>query len=166
MRSRRGSIDDMALFLVVVFAVGVAFVMLYLGFDTAIDAMILNPQINASSEAVGTLQTTQGILPRLDYLFLMVFIGMAIAIIVISLIVAGNPVFMFLYTLALVVMTAAATILSFAWDTITTKSIFLAIMNDYTITNHIIHYFGYYFAAVGCIAFIAMFIRFQMIQNV
>ena len=117
MFGKRGIITDTALFTVMLFVVAISLLLIYVAYDSisvALDDLDLIPDEHADrfSEGADAFPNTW------DYVFLTVFIGVVLGILIISFVLATQPVFFFVFMLVVVVLGALAGYIANAFDEI------------------------------------------------
>lgn len=133
------------------------FICLYAGnavLDGLQDSGALSTTANTSVESVQT-----GALAKTDYLVFASFIGLALAIIILSWFIGGNPIFFFIYFLVNAVCVVVAAILSNVWYDVTTQPVFSSTLALMTKTNHIMTYLPFYMAVIGVIGIIVAYAK-------
>jgi hypothetical protein len=148
---------DVILMGVLLFTLGIGFFIAHYTINTTVDAMITNPTINASNKTVTALQDTKALTQRLDYIIFAVFIAFILSLIIAGWFVAGNPIFMFINFLVIVVAVAISTFLSNVWEQVTAITVFGLTITSFPITNNLLLNLPLYIAIVGTISTIVMF---------
>lgn len=127
--------------------------------NTMIDGMLSNPQINATNSTVRALQGTAQVTDRFDYIVFAMFIGMALGLLITGWFIGGNPIYMFIYFLVVVVGTVVGGVLSYVWGLVSQASVFSTTLLSFPITDHLITNLHYYIAVLGMIGIIVMFAK-------
>jgi hypothetical protein len=151
--------QDLIIAIVIIFAFGVGYLSFHYGFDKAVDTAVNISIINSSAETVTAFKQGQTLSNRLDYVVFTVFIVLAIGIMISGYFVGGNPLYMFFFFLVMVIATIIASVLHYAWDTVSGASIFITSLTAFPLTNHILTHIEIYTPVIGFLGFIAMFIR-------
>jgi hypothetical protein len=94
---------------------------------------------------------------RSDYLFGVFLFGLLLSLIITAWFIAGNPLFMFLYFLFIVIGVILSAIFSNVFQTVVAQAIFGATINSLPIINHVLNFLPYYVALSGFIGMIIMF---------
>lgn len=150
---------DVLFIMVILFAIGIGFFIIYFVMNTVLDSMILTPELN---ETIGTVQAFQGtktMLNRLDYVVFGLLIGLTLGLIITGWFIAGNPIFMFIYFIVIVMGTIVSTILSNVWESISQASAFGTTLAAFPITNFILLKLPFFVAALGFIGMTVMFAK-------
>jgi len=142
-----------------VFALAIGAFVAYFINDTYTSEMLKVDEINNSQPTREVLEASQETANRLDYIVFSVFLGMVLALMVTSWFVAGNPVFMFVYFIMMIIGVALSAINSNIWSDVSTASVFGSQVAAFPLTNHILSYFPIYMAAVGLIGLVVMFAK-------
>jgi hypothetical protein len=124
-----------------------------------IASSLTNSPLNESSQAVNAINDANTAVSKVDYIFLAVFIALLLGIIITGWFIGGNPIFMFIYFLIIVIAVLVGAILSNFWETLTGASVFGASVASLPIMNHILLYLPFYLAAIGFIGIIVMFAK-------
>lgn len=150
---------DVIMIGVLLFALALGFFVIHFTVNTALDAMIDNPQINESSAAVSALQETKDLTNRLDYILFVVFIGMTLALIITGWFIGGHAIFMFVYFVFVVLAVVFATFFANIWDTFSQASVFGLTIAAFPLTSHILSNMPIYMAIIGGIGILVMFAK-------
>ena len=154
------SVRDIILAMVVVFMFGLGFFVINYALNTTFNSMIQVEAINQSAGTVAVFEGTQtGLLGKLDYIVLGLFIGLTLGIIVTGYFLGGYPIFAFFYFIVLIIGVVLSAVMSNVWETFSTTAIFGTTINAFPLTNHLMNYLPYYCAVVGFIGIVAMFAK-------
>jgi len=156
---KKGSVQDVALMMCVVFALGIAFLATHYILGQTINKLVLNEQANQSEGAVTAFNTVITMTGRLDYVIFGVFIGLTLGILITGLFVGGHPLFMILYFFLVCILTGLSAIISNVWEAFSNRADFITSLPAFPITNHLLTYFPIYIAVVGGLGIIAMFAK-------
>lgn len=160
MVDKKGSARDVVLISVVIFALGIALFILYFMMDTTVDNMLNVTAINSSAPTVEVLNSFTPTFDRFDYIVFGVFVGLLFSLLITSWFIGGNPVFMFVYFIVIVVSISVSVILANTWDSIISTGIFGATTIDaFPLTKHLLENLPYYNAIVGMLGLITMFAK-------
>jgi hypothetical protein len=157
---KKGTARDVVFIAVSLFAFAlVAFLANFL-LSTGVDKML---EINEINESIPTRNALLGAdrvaSTKFDQLVLGLFIGFILAMIISSWIVGGNPVFMFIYFIIVVVSVILSMVLANTWESVTQASTFGTTINNFPIANHILSYLPLYIAIIGVLGLIVMFAK-------
>lgn len=154
------SARDVILLAVVLFAVGIGLFAFNFMFNSSINSIIANDQINSSTAAVEAFQSTQtSVINRFDYIVFGVFVGLILALIITSWYIGAHPIFIAIYFLLIVIGVTASTILANAWEEFSTASVFGTTVTSFPITNHLLSNLPYYIAVIGFLGIVVMFAK-------
>ena len=158
--SKQGTARDVGFIAVGLFVFAlVAFIASFF-ISTAVDGMLNIDAVNDSSSTKTALESADGVASaKFDSLVVGLFIGYILGMIITSWIVGGNPIFMFIYFIVVVVSVILSMVLANTWETVTQASVFGSTINNFPITNHIISYLPLYIAIIGIIGLIVMFAK-------
>jgi len=156
---KRGSVRDVGLMMISVFAIVIAFLIINYATGTMVGNMLLNNQINQTTGTVSALNATTAMTNQLDYVAFGFFIAFIFAIIITGFFVGGHPLFMFLYFLVVSVLVVVSAFLSNAWETISQNASLIGSLANFPIMNHILTNFPLYIAVIGTVGIIVMFAK-------
>lgn len=155
--NRKAQIQDVAMLMITLFIIGfLAFIGVFV-FGQIKDKLVSSPAINETAVAVESLENVNNRAGMMDYFGLAIFIGFALAIIITGWFIGGNPLFMIIYFLVLVVLVVVSMVLSNVWETFSQASVFGYVTTPLPITNHLITYLPIYLVVVAFLGMVAMF---------
>ena len=125
--------------------------------NTAVDEVITNPSINTSTYAVDAFNSVKSMSNRMDYIIFAIFVGMTLAVLVAGWLVAGNPLFMFLYILVLGIGIVISSVLTYVWDQLIASGKFPGTIAYFPIGNHLLSNLPIYIAVLGFLGIMVMF---------
>lgn len=157
--NRRGSAQDILLIAVLLFALGLGFLILHMVGTHIYNGLLANSQIQTSAATVEVLQAAKAQLAKLDLYFLAVFIGLVLALIITSWFISTNPLFMSLYVIIIIIGVVVSMGLSNAWESASQRPAFVTSLAAVPITNHVLSYLPYYIAVIGMIGCIVLFAK-------
>lgn len=144
--------------IVMVFVFAIGFFSFHSVFNDSVDKIVNNSVINSSAPATNAFKEGKTLSNRLDYIVFMVFIFICLIVLISGWMVGGNPLFMFLYFLIIVIATILASVFEYVWELVSTASVFHGTAL-FPITNHIITHLAAYTPIIGFLGVIAMFIK-------
>ena len=150
---------DIVLIGVVIFALGIGFLIFHYISNTAFDVMLANPDLNSSATTVSVFQATKTTLNMMDYIITAVFIGLLLALMIGAWFISGYPIFMVLYMIVGAIGIVAGAIMSNIWEQVSQSSNFIATLGSFTITNHLLTYLPIYVTGAYIIGVIVMFAK-------
>ena len=150
--------SDVVLIGILVFAAAIGLFAIFAAVTPVLTSME-HSKINESSVAVDVLQGTQTMLGKLDYLVMGVFIALILGLIITSWFIGGNPLFMFVYFIVIVLAVITAAILSNVWETVSGASVFGTTLGSFPLSNHLMLLLPYYIGVIGFIGIIIMFAK-------
>lgn len=150
--------SDVMLIGVLVFALGIGLFVIYGVLSPVITAMEHSP-INESSVALDSLTGSRNVLAKFDYVVFGLFIALALGLVITSWFIGGNPLFMFIYFLVIVIAVVTSAIMSNVWETVSGASIFGTNIAAFPITNHLLGLLPYYVGVIGFIGIVVMFAK-------
>lgn len=156
--NNRGSAPDVLFIGIFIFVIAVAVLVLNMFISTVTTNMLAVPEVNESAATVQALQSTVNtVIPRNDWVVFSFFIGLIIALVVTSWLVSGNPLFMAMYFIVIIIAAVLAMVLSNAWETISQRPEFAAALASLPLTNHLLSYLPFYVCIIGAIGLIVTF---------
>lgn len=157
--NKRGSIQDLVVLMIVLFALGIVLVVANYSFDAFKTKMVANPTVNSSQETLAVLDTSVTTNHRLDYISFAILMGFVLAIIITSWIVGGHPLFSIIYIIGLILLVAFSAVFSFIWNRIATNNILASTVEAMPISNHILSNLPIYLCIVGFIGVIVLYAK-------
>lgn len=156
---KRGSIQDIGLAMVFLFVAAILFLTVKYSYTQFVDTATENTQINSSAAAVEVLDKTKDLTNRFDYVVFVLLVGFVLAVIITGWLVGGNPLFSFIYFIALVILVAVSSVLSFVWEKVSTKAIFIDTVAELPITDLIMSNFPVYITILGFVGMLVLFAK-------
>lgn len=150
--------SDVMLISALVFAAGIGLFVIFAAVTPTLTGLIHSP-LNESATAVEALEGTQTMLGKLDYLVFGVFLALALGLVITSWFIGGNPIFMFIYFLIIVISVVVSAVLSNVWETVTGASVFGTSLASFPLANHLIGLLPFYIGVVGFIGIVVMFAK-------
>ena len=161
--NKKGSVRDVGLAMVSLFAVGlISFILLFVynsasGIITEVDGIKGTP-----AEVVFDAGSTN--LQKTDVINFSILIGFFLGTIALGWLTGGVPVFMVLYIIFLIVIGATSALLTYVWDTITGQVIFGSTIDQLPLTNFIVGNLTLFIVLMGFAGLIAMYVRGQSVE--
>ena len=151
---------DVALIGALIFILGMGLFVIHFSMSTMTTAMLNETSINQTEGAVDSLEGIQNnVLARLDYVVVSVFFILILVLIISGWFVGGNPIFMFIYFIVVVIGTLMSILLSNVWETVTQSASFGSTITAFPITNNIMLNLPIYVAVIGFIGLVVMFAK-------
>ena len=150
---------DVLVISMIVFFLAIGFFTINYVMTTMVGEMTTTSEINVSASAVEALEGISSLMARLDYIVLGVMIGSIIALIITSWFIAGNPMFVFIYLIVIVIGVIMGAVLSNVWEAFTMSGQFGTTITSFPISNHVIGFLPYYVAVMGVIGLVVMFAK-------
>lgn len=156
--SKRGVISDAILFVILLFVVSIGLLTVYIAYDSIAGALELNDQIpqedkDRFSDSSDAFPTTW------DFVFLTVFIGVIVGILIISYLLATQPVFFFVFMFVVVVLGALAGYIANAFDEIILDPVFSASALNFPIMSFIMSNYLLFVIVTVMLMFIVFYAR-------
>lgn len=157
MWGKKGNARDVILISVIVFAMAIATFVAYFMQNTVVDEMLNITQINSSDKTVEVLQASKITTQRYDYIVFGIFIGLIFGLMITSWFIGGNPIFMFIYFIMVIIGVALSAIQANTWESVSQASQFGSTVTAFPLTNLILTYYPVYIAIIGLVGLIVMF---------
>ncbi len=145
--------------MVILFIAAIVFVTIKYSYVRFVDQATNITSFNSSLDAVEALDATADLTDRFDYVVFVLLVGLSLAIIITGYLVPAHPIFAFIYFIALVILVAVSAIFSFAWETFSTKAIFVSTVDQLPIIDLIMTNFPVYITIIGFIGMMVMFAK-------
>lgn len=159
------STNDVILIGIIIFTFAIAFFAVFFMSKQVTDQMLSISVINDSAATREVIQSSDNIRDRLDYVIFAVFIGLILALLISGWFVGGNPLFMAIYFIIIVIGIAASAVLANVWETTSTSSVFGTTVASFPITNNILLNLPIYTAVIGFLGMIVMFAKPYLMGN-
>jgi len=161
---KKGSARDVLFIAVIIFGLAISFFVINYMMGETVERMVTIPAINESSSAVSALEGITTMTGRLDYVIFGVFLAMVLGLIITSWFIGGNPIFMFIYFIIVVITVVISTILANVWEEISQGAIAATIfgtstLDAFPLTNNIMLYLPIYISIIGFIGIVVMFAK-------
>lgn len=156
---------DLVLISIAIFILGIASISVYSIFNTAVDQMLNVSTVNSSNKTVSALEGAQEATNRMDYVIFMTFMGLCLAMIVVGWIVGSHPIFMFVYSMVMIISVILSAVFANVWASVSQASVFNNAISAFPITNNLLINFPIYMAVVGFIGLIVMFAKPMIFPN-
>lgn len=155
-----GSARDVLMIAIMITVFGLGFFIIHFVMTTAVTQLTANEQINSSQPTVTALEgVTSKVLPRLDYLILVLFVGFILALMITGWFVGGYAIFAFIYMIIVILTVIFSAVLSNMWEAVVNSSQFGVTIAAFPITNNLMTYLPFYMGVVGFIGLIVMFAK-------
>lgn len=165
MMNKKGSARDVMFIGAVLFLLACGFFVLSFTSNHITDSLTNSP-LNESAQATQALSDANTAVSKVDYIFLGVFIAFVLGLIITGWFIGGNPIFMFIYFLFIVIAVVIGAILSNFWETLSTASVFGTTVASLPRMNHIMLYLPFYLTVSGFIGIVVMFAKPQITGDV
>lgn len=159
--NNKASIRDLFIIFAVLFGLGTGFLILVKVMDIFTNkisntALVEQPYTNETFTAVNNLVQT-----KTDYIFLAIFFGFVLAIIITGYFASAHPVFMIFYILGLILLGIVGGIFSYVWDRFSQTSELISYLNNIPITNFILQNFVLFTVVIGFMGLVVMYIGYN-----
>jgi len=161
--NKKGSVRDIALFMVVIFSIGLVSFLLMFVYNSTSNLMLESPEFN-DTMAGDVMLEHQETMNGIDYFSLAIFIGFLFAVIITSYLVGGSPVFAIIYILFFVVLGVVSGILESIWGEVSQMVVFGTTINNLPITDFLLNNLTLLVIVVGFVGLIVMYIRGERLE--
>lgn len=156
--TKKGSIIDVAFLLVAV--LGLAIFILVVGYIfPQITAGIKTSAIGSNTASVAALDSTDNIVSRFDTVFLIIFIGLAISVLVSSFFIGSSPILIPIYIIALSILMIFAAVVEKVYDAFATNVTFVATAATHPITGYILSHLIMAAIGIGVLSMVLIFAK-------
>jgi len=156
--NKTGSIQDIFFFLVMI--LGIALFILIVGyFVTEVTSQMESTVLNESAPTRTMLNYSDSIVSKLDYVFLIIFVGLIIGILISSFMIESHPIFVPIYTFLLGFAVVVGVIMGHVYDKFTENVDLAATAATHTFTSAIMDNFVKIIIGVGILSMIIIFAK-------
>jgi len=157
--NKKGSIEDSILIIILLFITALVFVFAYI-INFAISSVAAPAFENVSAGSSIGFTTVNSIFENtLNYVYLAVFFGLIISLIVTSFMTPTHPIFYVFAIIIFIALVIVAVVLSNAYELITSSATFTAAVNDLPIMNYLMLNLPLVAIVIGVLAAIIIFSR-------
>ena len=150
---------DILMISIVIFTVAFSFLIIHFVANTMTTALIDVESLNETEQFVPIMEGVENMTERMDYLGFGVFIALILGLVITGWFVGGNPLFMFVYFILVVMAVIISTIFDFVWDAISGASTFTTTLVSFPIMNHILSNLPMYMSIIGMVGLVVMFAK-------
>jgi hypothetical protein len=118
---------------------------------------LMNSDLNTSSQAVAALNYTDTIVGGFNYIYLVIFIGLLIGILISSAMINTNKIFIPVYIILFIITIVVGAIMNNVYNAFKTDSNFVASGAALTFADYLIGNYVIVIIVVGILSFILMF---------
>ena len=160
MRKKAQSGLDTILAIAAIFGLALFSIILTYSYGAFMDGARASETFNQSPQAIAAMEAVEDVNDMWDYVILVVFIGFALAMVILGYFLDVNSVFLPFFIIVLMVGLLIAGVLSYTWDKIADISIFTTIKTaSFPITNHLMTNLALYYTIIGVLAMIATYAK-------
>jgi len=151
------AVEDIILVAVLLMVVGSGlFIVGFVG-STFSDNIVLQSSVNESSHAVAVFEAVGDTSESFDKLFLALFIGLVLSLIILSWLIPAHPIFYIGYFITMLLSVIVSALMSNVWEAMSNTSKLSTMLVHFPIMNHVLLYLPLYSAVVGFIGVTIMF---------
>jgi hypothetical protein len=153
---KKGSITDIAFVLVAI--LGTAIFLLIAGYIfPRITAQMKTSQLGNNSYSVAALNSTDDIASRFDYLYIIIFVGLSISVLVSSFFIDSHPILIPIYIIALGLLVIFAVVSEHVYEAFENSDTFSATASTHPMTNYIMSHLVMIAIGLGVLSMILIF---------
>lgn len=162
------SVRDVIIVAIVLFAIGIGILVQVNVSHKVLSKMRLNPQFNASSDAMNVLSKGDVALDKMDYVYFGAFLGFFISIIIFGYLVGGYEIFSVIYFFLLIIFVVISYVLQVSWTSVVNSADFVTTAASLPLTNFIVSNLALFTAIMGLVGLLAMYAKpyYAGVQNV
>jgi hypothetical protein len=155
--SKKGSIIDIAFVLVAILGLAILLVIAGYIYPRITGQIKATEGIGNDSSAVAALNYTESLTTRYDSLFLMIFIGLSISVLITSFLIDSSPIFIPIYIIALGLLIIFAVVVENVYDKFLTDATLGATALSHPITLYILTHLVMVTIGLGVLSMILIF---------
>ena len=129
-------IRDATLFVIMLFVLSIAFMVVYIAYDNISDAIQDNAIIDQDIADRFT-EGADGFASTWDYVFITIFIAVVIGVLIISYVLATQPVFFFVFTFLVIILGALGGYIANAFDELILDPVFSGASANFPIMSFV-----------------------------
>jgi len=148
---------DILMIAVLLFMFSLGFFVINYMVGTAVDQMVNIPALNETEDFVVAMDGMDRVISKFDYVLFGLFIALVLSLIVTGYFVGGNPIFMFVYFIVVIITVVLSTIFANTWEQITETAVFGTTVTAFPIANNLMLNLPIYMSVVGFLGLVAMF---------
>lgn len=153
------SVRDIIIVVMILFAVGISLTFI-VKIGHSINSQLLNvPIINQTTTAHNVIDSSDVAINSSDYLYLALFIGFFISIIIFGWLVGGIPIMSVIYFILVVLFTFVSVIFQLAWIDLAASGEIVSTVAQLPITNYILSHLAYFTAIMGIVGILVMYAK-------
>jgi hypothetical protein len=158
-KSKKGSIVDVAFLLVAI--LGIAIFILIVGyiFPQITGAIKTNSPIGNNTASVAALDSSDNIISRFDYIFLTIFVGLSISVLISSFFIDSSPILIPVYIIALGILIIFAVVAENIYESFAESATFAATAATHPITNYVMSHLIMVAIGVGVLSMVLIFAK-------
>jgi len=157
-RNKRGSIIDIGFLLIAI--LGLALFILIVGYVfPQITSQVKTSEIGTNADSVKALDSSDNIILRFDGIFLAIYIGIAISVLITSFFIDSSPILIPVYIIGLGIMIIFAVVAENVYENFAENGTLLAVAASHTITNYIMSHLILITIGLGVLSMILIFAK-------
>jgi hypothetical protein len=156
-RNRKG-MYDLLIFIVVITSIAL-FVLILSYVLPQITSALRNSPLNTSQMAVDTLNRSDQITNSLNYIFLVLFIGLTLGMIISSAMISTSKIFIPIFIIFFIIDIIVGVIMNNVYEAFKAEPTFAASAASFTFGNYIMDNYVLILIAVGILSFIIIFAK-------
>ena len=157
--NKKGSVEDTTTIVVTVFAGAIIFFAAFYIFGNIADTFMVTEELN-DTQVQPIWQSLKDLTARFDYIILVIFIALSLAMMVSAYLVGGNPLFTLFYFIGVIIIVIVSSLISNIWATISLKEpISSYALASFGITDHLLTFLPVYISIIGVFGLLLTFVR-------
>ena len=157
-KDKKGSIIDIAFLLVAI--LGVAIFILIVGYVfPQITSKIKGSDIGTNANSVVALDTSDNVVGRFDAIFLTIFVGIVISVLITSFFIDSSPILIPIYIIAMAILVIFAVAAEHIYEAFAGADTFSAVAATHPITGYIMAHLVMVAIGVGVLSMILIFAK-------
>lgn len=157
-KNKKGDIQSIYVMILVLFIIGVIAIVFVKAFRDATAELKATEDLNESASAMTAIKVAEErSLPLLDYLFLAVFIGMTLGVIISSIYIDVHSAFIVVFILGWIITIVVGAILANAYVEVTDESEIATVATEFTFTEIVMEKLPIIVFVIGIIVMIVLY---------
>lgn len=157
--NKRGSARDVILLVVILLVLGLGFLLFHKVANDVVDKMQDTEIISDSPIANSTLTTAGELTDHMDWLFVVVYVGFLIGLIISGFLVETHPIFFIVYVILFIIAIFLSAMVGNIWYLTSTSSAFTTTVTKFSITDFMMGKLPLFTGIAGMIGLIIIYAR-------
>jgi len=149
-----------------IFALGIFCLVCVYTYSQFVDTAKSTEVFNQTQQAIDAFEDVEDVQDMWDYVIVAIFIGFALAMVILGYFLDVSTVFFPFYIIILLVGVLLSAVLSYTWIQVSDQAIFTAIKTaSFPITNHILTNLPTYFIIIGALGLMVTYAKTRSMRN-